>query len=67
MFDTNCEKQSIQSVDALSFLSRPCGLWQEVDVDFNVGKTKLVSLDWSNNTGAIDVKINWSNILGCWG
>ena len=24
----------------------------------NVGKTRLVSFDWSNNTGAIDVKID---------
>ena len=26
-------------------------------VDFNVGKTQLVLFDWSNNTGAIDVKM----------
>ena len=25
-------------------------------VDFNAGKTQLVSFDWSNKTGAIDVK-----------
>ena len=25
-------------------------------VDFSAGKTQLVSFDWSNNTGAIDVK-----------
>ena len=29
-------------------------------VDFNAGKTQLVSFDWSNNTGAIDVKMNGS-------
>ena len=29
------------------------GLGQEVD--FNAGKTQLVSFDWSDNTGAIDV------------
>ena len=29
-------------------------------VDFNVGKTQLVSLDQSNNTGAIDVNMNGS-------
>ena len=29
-------------------------------VDFNTGKTQLVSFDWSNNTGAIDVKMNRS-------
>ena len=27
-------------------------------VDFNVEKTQLVSFDWSNNTGAIDVKMD---------
>ena len=26
-------------------------------VDFNAGKTQVVSFDWSNNTGAIDVKM----------
>ena len=29
-------------------------------VDFNAGKTQLVSFDQSNNTGAIDVKIDGS-------
>ena len=29
-------------------------------VDFNVGKTQLVSFDRSNNTGAVDVKMNGS-------
>ena len=29
-------------------------------VDFNAGKTQLVSFDWSNNTGSIDVKMNGS-------
>ena len=29
-------------------------------VDFNAGKTQLVSFDQSNNIGAIDVKINES-------
>ena len=28
--------------------------------DFNTGKTELVSFDWSNKTGAIDVKIDGS-------
>ena len=27
-------------------------------VDFNVGRTQLVSFDLSNNTGAIDVKMD---------
>ena len=29
-------------------------------VDFSAGKTHLVSFDWSNNTGSIDVKIDGS-------
>ena len=29
-------------------------------VDFNAGKTQLVSIDWCNNTGAIDVKMDGS-------
>ena len=29
-------------------------------VDFNTGKTQLVSFDWSNNTGAIDMKMDES-------
>ena len=29
-------------------------------VDFNASKTQLVSFDWSNNTGSIDVKMNGS-------
>ena len=41
-------------------------LWDTVDwgrkwlVDFNAGKIQLVSFDWSNNTGAIDVKMDGS-------
>ena len=27
-------------------------------VDFKAGKTQLVSFDWSNNNGSIDVKMN---------
>ena len=27
-------------------------------VDFNAEKTQLVSFDWSNNTGSINVKMN---------
>ena len=41
-------------------------------VDFNAGKTQLVSFDWSNNAGAIDVKMDRSvfeknYVLRCWG
>ena len=32
-------------------------------VDFNAGKTQLVSFDWSNNTGAIDVKMMDGSVL----
>ena len=43
-----------------------CDLQDTVDwgrkwfVDFNAGKTQLVSFDWSNNTGAIDAKMDGS-------
>ena len=37
---------------------RHCGLsGRKCLVDLNAGKTQLVSFDWSNNTGAIDVKM----------
>ena len=41
-------------------------------VDFNAGKTQLVLFDLSNNTGAIDVKMDVSVLeeillLRCWG
>ena len=29
-------------------------------IDFNAGKTQLVLFDWSNNTGAINVKMDGS-------
>ena len=40
-------------------------------VDFKAGKTELVLFDWSNNTGAIDVKMDGSvlegnSLLTCW-
>ena len=38
---------------------RHCGLGKWL-TDFNAGKTQLVSFDQSNNTGAIDVKMNGS-------
>ena len=41
-------------------------------VDFNAGKTQLVSFHRSNNTSAIDVKMDGSvfeekSFLKCWG
>ena len=36
-------------------------------VDFNAGKTQLVSFHRSKNTGAIEVKMDWSvHLLRCW-
>ena len=29
-------------------------------IDFNAGKTQLVSFDWANNSGAIDFKMDGS-------
>ena len=37
-------------------------------LDFNAGKTQLVSFDQSNNTGAIDsLFVRKNHILRCWG
>ena len=41
-------------------------------VGFSAGKTQLVSFDWSNNTGAVDVKMDGlflkkNHLLRCWG
>ena len=33
--------------------------WGKWLVDFNAGKTLLVSFDQSNNTGSIDVNMDW--------
>ena len=33
-------------------------------VDFNAGKTQLVSFDWSNNNGSVDVKMGGSILEG---
>ena len=32
-------------------------------VDFNAGKTQLVSFDWCKNTSAIDVKMDGSVLV----
>ena len=39
---------------------RHCGLGQKDLVDFKTGKTQLFLFNWSNNTGAIGVKMNGS-------
>ena len=51
--------QQLELASELESHLRDTGLGQEVVFDdFNVGKTQLVSFDWSNNTGAIDVKMD---------
>ena len=39
---------------------RHCRLGRKWFVDFNTRKTQLVSFDWSNNIGTIDVKLDGS-------
>ena len=41
---------------------RHCGLWQDMAcwIQFNVGKTPMVTFDQSNKTGVIDEKMNGS-------
>ena len=34
--------------------------WDRWLVDFNIGKTQLLFFDWSNNTGAINVRMDGS-------
>ena len=59
-----CDQASWQQLDLASDLESD--LQDTVDwgkkwlVDFNAGKTHLVSFDQSNNTGAIDVKMGGS-------
>ena len=50
--------------------TRHCGLGHKAAY-FNAGKTQLVSFDWSNNNGAIDVKwmslfLRKNHFLRCW-
>ena len=61
-------------IDYTTLYSKASDLWQQLEsdlqdtvdwvrkwlVDFNAGKTQLVSFEPSNNTGAIDVKTDWS-------
>ena len=65
-FYSKCDQASglSQQLELVSELESD--LWDTVDwsrnclVDFNAGKTQLVSFDQSNNIGAIDVKMNES-------
>ena len=43
-----------------SYLQDTMGRGRKWLVDFNAGKTELVSFDQSNNTGLIDVKMDGS-------
>ena len=61
-------------IDDTTLYSKASDLWQQLEsdlqdtvdwvrkwlIDFNAGKTQLVSFERSNNTGAIDVKMDWS-------
>ena len=43
---------------------RNCRLGKKWFVDFNAGKTQLVSFDWSNNNGSIAMKMDGSVLEG---
>ena len=66
IFYSKCDQVSDlwQQLELVSELESD--IWDTVDwsrnclVDFNAGKTQLVSFDQSNNIGAIDVKMNES-------
>ena len=55
--------QQLELASELEFDLRDTVDWgRKWFVDFNAGKTRLVSFDQSNNTGAIDVKMDGSVI-----
>ena len=61
MWSSICSWQQLELASELE-----SDLWDTVDwarlwlLDFNAGKTQLVSFDWSNKTGAIDMKMGGS-------
>ena len=69
---SKCDQASdlLQQLDLVSKLETD--LWDIVDsgrkwlVDFSTGKTELISFDWSNNTGTIDVKMDGSLLVEKW-
>ena len=80
--DTTLYSKCDQAYDLWQQLELACelesDLWDTVDwskkwlVDFNAGKTQLVSFDRSNNNGSVDVKMDGSvleenHLLRCWG
>ena len=55
--------QQLKLASELEFDKRDSVDWEKKwFADFNAGKTRLVLFDQSNNTGAIDVKMNGSVI-----
>ena len=68
----NLWQQLELALELESDLQDTVDLGKEWLVDFNAGKTQLVSFDRSNNTGSIDVKMDGSvleenHLLRCWG
>ena len=58
---TSDQWQQLELASALeSDLRDTVGWGKKWLVDFNAGKTHLVSFDWSNNNGSIDVKMGGS-------
>ena len=52
--------QQLQLASELESALRDIADWgRMLLVDFKARKTQLVSFDWSNDTGAIDVKMDW--------
>ena len=66
LLSTQCEQasdlwQQLELASELESDLRDTAHWgRRWLVDFNAGKTQLVSFDWSNNTSAIDVRIDGS-------
>ena len=68
----NLWQQLELALELESDLQDTVDLGKEWLVDFNAGKTQLVSFDQSNNNGSIDVKMDGSvleenHLLRCWG
>ena len=52
--------QQLELASELNLIYETLWTWAEVAVDFNAGKTQLVSIDQSNDTGVNDVKMDGS-------
>ena len=64
--DAKCDQASDQwqQLELVSELASDLDWGRKCLVDFNAAKTQVVSLDQSNNTGAIDVKMDESVLKG---